>query len=140
MQQLSHFAVAAGESCMFIFSSPTLVTHPSARRLVLTAHSTFQRLAKWFTTLSPKDKAKIIKDVSQLVLSRRTRMCNFLEYKGTPNVGIYCFFTIHHNWLSLHFCLRNNSTDAVTPFCRHESSLPTICFPLLHCRLFFHRQ
>ena len=41
-----------------------------------------QRLAKWFTTLSPKEKAKIIKDVSQLVLSRRTRMCNFLEYKG----------------------------------------------------------
>jgi hypothetical protein len=39
-------------------------------------------LAKWFTTLSPKDKAKIIKDVSQLVLARRTRMCNFLEYKG----------------------------------------------------------
>ena len=41
-----------------------------------------QRLAKWFTTLSPKEKAKIIKDVSQLVLARRTRMCNFLEYKG----------------------------------------------------------
>ena len=45
-------------------------------------HAT-QRLAKWFTTLSPKEKAKIVKDVSQLVLSRRTRMCNFLEYKGT---------------------------------------------------------
>lgn len=43
----------------------------------------FQRLAKWFTTLSPKDKAKIVKDVSQLVLARRTRMCNFLEYKGS---------------------------------------------------------
>lgn len=42
----------------------------------------WQRLAKWFTTLSPKEKAKIIKDVSQLVLARRTRMCNFLEYKG----------------------------------------------------------
>ena len=42
-----------------------------------------QRLAKWFTTLSPKEKAKIIKDVSQLVLARRTRMCNFLEYKGS---------------------------------------------------------
>jgi hypothetical protein len=41
-----------------------------------------QRLAKWFTTLSPKEKAKIIKDVTQLVLARRTRMCNFLEYKG----------------------------------------------------------
>jgi hypothetical protein len=41
------------------------------------------RLAKWFTTLSPKEKSKIVKDVTQLVLSRRTKMCNFLEYKGT---------------------------------------------------------
>jgi hypothetical protein len=40
------------------------------------------RLAKWFTTLPPKTKAKIVKDVTQLVLARRTRMCNFLEYKG----------------------------------------------------------
>ena len=40
------------------------------------------RLAKWFTTTAPKTKAKIVKDVTQLVLARRTRMCNFLEYKG----------------------------------------------------------
>ena len=40
------------------------------------------RLAKWFTTMAPKTKAKIVKDVTQLVLARRTRMCNFLEYKG----------------------------------------------------------
>ena len=30
-----------------------------------------------------KAKAKIVKDVTQLVLARRTKMCNFLEYKGT---------------------------------------------------------
>lgn len=41
------------------------------------------RLAKWFQTLPAKQKAKIVKDVTQLVLSRRTRMCNFLEYKGS---------------------------------------------------------
>jgi AP-1 complex subunit sigma 1/2 len=40
------------------------------------------RLAKWFSTLPPKQKTKIVKDVTQLVLARRTRMCNFLEYKG----------------------------------------------------------
>jgi AP-1 complex subunit sigma 1/2 len=40
------------------------------------------RLAKWFITLSPKEKTKIVKDVTQLVLSRRAKMCNFLEYKG----------------------------------------------------------
>lgn len=44
------------------------------------------RLAKWFTTLSPKAKAKIVKDVTQLVLARRTKMCNFLEYKDTKVV------------------------------------------------------
>ncbi|KAL4076071.1 AP complex, mu/sigma subunit [Scleroderma citrinum] len=44
------------------------------------------RLAKWFTTLPPKAKAKIVKDVTQLVLARRTRMCNFLEYKDTKVV------------------------------------------------------
>jgi AP-1 complex subunit sigma 1/2 len=40
------------------------------------------RLAKWFVTMPPKQKAKIVKDVTQLVLARRTRMCNVLEYKG----------------------------------------------------------
>ncbi|AAW43881.1 hypothetical protein CNBE4230 [Cryptococcus deneoformans B-3501A] len=41
------------------------------------------RLAKWFQTLPTKTKNKIVKDVTQLVLARRTRMCNFLEYKDT---------------------------------------------------------
>jgi AP-1 complex subunit sigma 1/2 len=46
------------------------------------------RLAKWFNTLSPKEKQKIIKEVTQMVLSRRTKMCNFLEYKGNFNLFI----------------------------------------------------
>ncbi|KAJ8457378.1 hypothetical protein ONZ51_g5787 [Trametes cubensis] len=44
------------------------------------------RLAKWYITMSQKAKAKIVKDVTQLVLARRTRMCNFLEYKDTKVV------------------------------------------------------
>ncbi|KAI0771595.1 Adaptor protein complex sigma subunit [Trametes elegans] len=44
------------------------------------------RLAKWYTTMSQKAKAKIVKDATQLVLARRTRMCNFLEYKDTKVV------------------------------------------------------
>ena len=46
------------------------------------------RLAKWFTTIPPKAKSKIVKDVTQLVLGRRTRMCNFLEYKGLFEVRL----------------------------------------------------
>jgi hypothetical protein len=49
--------------------------------------------------MPPKQKAKIVKDVTQLVLARRTRMCNFLEYKGPyPSLlvkdlmGVACFW------------------------------------------------
>ena len=48
------------------------------------------RLQKWFTTMSQKAKAKIVKDVTQLVLARRTKMCNFLEYKGTWVLPLEC--------------------------------------------------
>ncbi|KAM0746934.1 Adaptor protein complex sigma subunit [Meredithblackwellia eburnea MCA 4105] len=44
------------------------------------------RQAKWFTTMNTKNKTKIVKDVTQLVLARRTRMCNFLEYKDSKIV------------------------------------------------------
>jgi AP-1 complex subunit sigma 1/2 len=40
------------------------------------------RLAKWFTTLGTREKAKIVKEVTALVLSRRTKMCNVIEHKG----------------------------------------------------------
>jgi hypothetical protein len=48
-------------------------------------------LQKWFTTMSQKVKAKIVKDVTQLVLARRTKMCNVLEYKGAAFNVIYTF-------------------------------------------------
>lgn len=51
--------------------------------LILVSRQGKIRLAKWFTTLSAKEKAKIVKDVTALVLARRTKMCNFLEYKDT---------------------------------------------------------
>lgn len=62
-----------------------------------------QRLAKWFTTLSPQDKAKIIKDVSQLVLARRSKMCNFLEYKDTK--------IIYRRYASLFFIVATPPSD-----------------------------
>ncbi|EME87725.1 uncharacterized protein MYCFIDRAFT_192076 [Pseudocercospora fijiensis CIRAD86] len=69
------------------------------RYLILLSRQGKVRLAKWFTTLSPKDKAKIIKDVSQLVLARRARMCNFLEYK------------VYRRYASLFFIAATDPTD-----------------------------
>ena len=39
------------------------------------------RLSKWYGTMSQKSKAKIVKDMTQIILARRSRMCNFVEYK-----------------------------------------------------------
>ncbi|KAG8703928.1 AP-1 adaptor complex sigma subunit Aps1 [Ceratobasidium sp. 394] len=61
------------------------------------------RLAKWYSTLSPKVKTKIVKDVTQLVLARRTRMCNFLEYKDTK--------VVYRRYASLFFVCGISSGD-----------------------------
>ncbi|USP78192.1 hypothetical protein yc1106_05466 [Curvularia clavata] len=71
--------------------------------LILLSRQGKVRLAKWFTTLAPKDKAKIVKDVSQLVLARRTRMCNFLEYKDTK--------VVYRRYASLFFIAGCDATD-----------------------------
>lgn len=74
------------------------------------------RLAKWFTTMAPKAKAKIVKDVTQLVLARRTRMCNFLEYKG---------------WWLRTLTRANMEVEALGRF---QGGLQTICITLFRVR------
>ncbi|KAL6757043.1 AP complex, mu/sigma subunit [Haematococcus lacustris] len=40
------------------------------------------RLAKWYTTYSQKDRGRLIKEITPLVLSRPLKLCNFLDWKG----------------------------------------------------------
>lgn len=51
------------------------------RWVVLLSRQGKVRLAKWYTTLSQKDRAKILKEVSPLVLGRAPKLCNVLEWK-----------------------------------------------------------
>ncbi|KAJ1822058.1 AP-1 adaptor complex sigma subunit Aps1 [Coemansia sp. RSA 2599] len=53
------------------------------------------RLAKWYTTLSPKQKTTTIKQVSQLVLSRKPKQCNFIEHNDTK--------VVYRKYASLYF-------------------------------------
>lgn len=39
------------------------------------------RLCKWYQTISQKEKTRITKELTTLILSRRAKMCNVLEYK-----------------------------------------------------------
>ncbi|KAK6339532.1 hypothetical protein TWF718_008938 [Orbilia javanica] len=73
------------------------------RYIILLSRQGKVRLSKWFTTLLLKEKNKIIKEVSQLVLSRRTRMCNFLEYKDTK--------VVYRRYASLFFIAGTDQND-----------------------------
>lgn len=39
------------------------------------------RLAKWYTTLSQKERGKITKEVTNVVLARPAKLCNFVDWK-----------------------------------------------------------
>ncbi|KAI3425862.1 hypothetical protein D9Q98_007835 [Chlorella vulgaris] len=39
------------------------------------------RLAKWYTTISQKERAKITKEVATVVLARPAKLCNFVDWK-----------------------------------------------------------
>ena len=44
------------------------------------------RLQKWYNAYPQKDKKKITRDLVSMILSRRPKMCSFLEYKDTKIV------------------------------------------------------
>ncbi|KAJ9067616.1 AP-1 adaptor complex sigma subunit Aps1, variant 2 [Entomophthora muscae] len=67
------------------------------------------RLAKWFNTISNKEKQKIVKDATQMVLSRKAKMCNFLEYKEST--------LVYRRYASLFF---------VTSIASHDNELITL--------------
>lgn len=39
------------------------------------------RLSKWYKTISQKEKSRITKELTMIILSRRAKMCNIVEYR-----------------------------------------------------------
>ena len=39
------------------------------------------RLAKWYASYTLKERQALLKDIAPSVLSRKTKLCNFIEYK-----------------------------------------------------------
>lgn len=51
------------------------------RFLLLLSRQGKVRLAKWYTTISQKDRAKVVKEVTPIVLSRAPKLCNFVDWR-----------------------------------------------------------
>ncbi|XP_065840504.1 AP-1 complex subunit sigma-2-like [Oscarella lobularis] len=54
------------------------------------------RLQKWYQAMTQKEKKRITREVVSTVLSRRSKMCNFLEWKDLK--------IIYKRYASLYFC------------------------------------
>ena len=71
--------------------------------LILLSRQGKVRLSKWFITLSQKDKSKIIRELTAIILSRRAKMCNILEYKD--------YKIIYRRYASLFFIVGIDNDD-----------------------------
>jgi len=58
--------------------------------LLLVSRQGKVRLSKWYDMYSTKDKARITREVTSLVLNRAAKMCNILEYKEQKIVYKRC--------------------------------------------------
>lgn len=61
------------------------------------------RLSKWYTTYTQKDRAKIIRDITPLVLGRAVKLCNFLDYQDIK--------VVYKRYASLYFVMGIDSGD-----------------------------
>ena len=46
------------------------------------------RLSKWYTTVNQKERAKIIRELTPMVLGRPLKLCNFLDWKDSKVSGL----------------------------------------------------
>ena len=61
------------------------------------------RLQKWYDAKDTKDKKKIIRELTGMILQRKPKMCNFIEYKDM------CI--VYKRYASLFFCFAVDKGD-----------------------------
>lgn len=81
------------------------------------------RLQKWYHAYTQKEKKKIQRELVAAILARRSKMCNFLEYRETkivykrfglsPHTMLYSEFFKPwlHRYASLYFCVAIEPED-----------------------------
>ncbi|KAJ1686083.1 hypothetical protein LUZ63_017473 [Rhynchospora breviuscula] len=61
------------------------------------------RLTKWYSTYSQKERSKVLKELSGMVLSRGPKLCNFIDWKG--------YKIVYRRYASLYFCMCIDKED-----------------------------
>lgn len=80
------------------------ITMTDIKYMLLVSRQGKSRLMKWYSVYTAKEKAKIIRELTTAVLSRKPKMCNILEYQDHK--------VVYKRYASLYFiCGINADTD-----------------------------
>eukprot|EP01101_Sappina_pedata_P009642 TRINITY_DN5686_c0_g1_i1.p2 TRINITY_DN5686_c0_g1~~TRINITY_DN5686_c0_g1_i1.p2 ORF type:complete len:166 (-),score=67.20 TRINITY_DN5686_c0_g1_i1:129-599(-) len=71
--------------------------------LMLVSRQGKVRLTKWYSAFTQKEKGRICRELSNMVISRPQKLCNFLEWKN--------YKIIYKRYASLYFVMCVDSTD-----------------------------
>mmetsp|Transcript_1277 Transcript_1277/g.1698 ORF Transcript_1277/g.1698 Transcript_1277/m.1698 type:complete len:157 (-) Transcript_1277:87-557(-) len=76
--------------------------------LLLISRQGKTRLTKWYQTYASKEKVRIVREVTTMVLNRPPKMCNFIEWKDQK--------IVYKRYASLFFvaCIGKNDNELVT--------------------------
>ncbi|OAE25925.1 hypothetical protein AXG93_1712s1030 [Marchantia polymorpha subsp. ruderalis] len=61
------------------------------------------RLTKWYSPYTQKERTKVIRELSGVILSRGPKLCNFVEWRGLK--------VIYKRYASLYFCMCIDADD-----------------------------
>ncbi|XP_061445470.1 AP-1 complex subunit sigma-1A isoform X1 [Rhineura floridana] len=79
-------------------------TRPTMMRfMLLFSRQGKLRLQKWYLATSDKDKKKMVRDLMQVVLARKPKMCSFLEWRDLK--------VVYKRYASLYFCCAIEGED-----------------------------
>lgn len=76
---------------------------PQIHFFILMSRQGKVRLAKWYSTYTQKERARVVKEVTPMVLSRPLKLCNFLDWK---NIKL-----VYKRYASLYFCCGVDAGD-----------------------------
>ncbi|KAK1393440.1 AP complex subunit sigma [Heracleum sosnowskyi] len=61
------------------------------------------RLTKWYSPYAQKERTKVVRELSGMILSRGPKLCNFVEWRG--------YKVVYKRYASLYFCMCVNQDD-----------------------------
>nr|XP_009801049.1 PREDICTED: AP-1 complex subunit sigma-2-like [Nicotiana sylvestris] len=61
------------------------------------------RLTKWYSPYTQKERTKVIRELSGMILTRGPKLCNFVEWRG--------YKVVYKRYASLYFCMCIDQDD-----------------------------